>query len=152
MGPRRITIDAPPERVWDVLADPYSYDDWVIGTRRIRDADEGWPAVGTRLHHEVGVWPLTLKDVSEVVSSEPPRRLVLRAKVRPVGVLRVEIELEPAPGGGTRLSLQEVVEGGPLRLTGPVGDAGAQGRMELGIRRLKRIAESRAAALARPNL
>jgi uncharacterized protein YndB with AHSA1/START domain len=145
MGPTRVTIDAPPERVWEVLADPYSYDDWVVGTRKIRSADPAWPAVGSRLHHTVGVWPLQIKDSSEVLESEPPRRLVLRAKVRPAGVLRVEIELTGV-GDVTEIELQEYVERGPLRLTGKLGDAGAQGRMELGVRKLKQLVESRPAA------
>jgi uncharacterized protein YndB with AHSA1/START domain len=144
MGPTRITIDAPPERVWAVLADPFSYDEWVVGTRKIRGADPGWPTVGARLHHTVGIWPLQIKDTSVVLESDEPRRLVLRAKVRPAGVLRVEIDLTPV-GDVTELEIQEYVEGGPLRLTGKLGDAGAQGRMEIGARRLKQIVESRAA-------
>jgi uncharacterized protein YndB with AHSA1/START domain len=146
MGPREITIDAPPERVWEVLADPFAYDKWVVGTRRIRRADDSWPAVGSRLHHTVGVWPLTLRDHSEVLESDAPRRLVLRAKVRPVGVLKVEIDLKPVGDRGTHLMLQEYVEGGPLRLTGKLGDAGAQGRMEIGVRKLKDLVEARASA------
>ena len=145
MGPREITIDAPPESVWEVLADAHSYDEWVVGTRRIRRADAAWPAVGSRLHHTVGIGPLTLRDSSEVLESDPPRRLVLRAKVRSIGVLRVEIDLKPVGERGTHLTLQEYVEGGPLRLAGPLGDAGAQGRMELGVRRLKDLVEARAA-------
>lgn len=141
MGPSRVTIDATPDRVWAVLADAYSYDRWVTGTRKIRSADPEWPAVGARLHHTVGLWPLTIKDSSEVLESEPPRRLVLRAKVRPIGVLRVEIELTPV-GTRTEIALRETVVGGPLRLTGKVGDAGAQARMELGLRQLKKLVEA----------
>lgn len=137
-----MTVAAPPERVWEVLADPYSYDDWVVGTRAIRGADDDWPEVGARLHHTVGPPLLTLRDSTEVLESEPGRRLVLRAKVRPVGTLRVEIELR-GDGPGTEVSIQEVVEGGPLRLTGPLGDAGAQARMEVGLRRLRRLVEAR---------
>lgn len=145
MGPREITIDAPPERVWEVLADAHSYDQWVVGTRRIRGADDTWPAVGSRLHHTVGIWPLMLRDSSEVLESDPPWRLVMRAKIRPVGILRVEIDLKPVGAGATHLVLQEYVEGGPLKLTGRLGDAGAQGRMELGVRRLRDLVEARAA-------
>ena len=145
MGPREIMIAAPPEAVWEVLADPFTYADWVVGTRKIRGADESWPAVGSRLHHTVGFPPLTLRDYSQVLESAPPRRLALRAKLRPLGILRVDIELEPVDGGArTHLKLQEYVEGGPLRLTGKLGDAGAQGRMELGVRRLKDIVEANA--------
>ena len=38
-----------PSRVFEVLADPRSYAYWVVGAHKIRDADDGWPAVGTFL-------------------------------------------------------------------------------------------------------
>ena len=144
MGPRRIRIDAPPERVWEVLSDPHAYDDWVVGTREIRSADASWPQVGARLHHPSGLPLLSVRDATEVLESETAKRLVLRAKLRPLGTLRVEIELR-GDGPGTEVTIQEFVESGPLRLTGPVGDAGAQARLELGLRRLKRLSETRIA-------
>jgi uncharacterized protein YndB with AHSA1/START domain len=99
-------IPAPPETVWGVLADPDSYGHWVVGSKRIRDADPGWPAPGTRFHHTVGVGPLTIDDHTESLAADPPRRLVLKAKARPLGVAKVEIELDPEPGG-TRITLTE---------------------------------------------
>ena len=59
-----IEIDAPPEGVWEVLANPESFDDWVVGAKDVRDADDAWPAVGSRLHHSSGVGPLTIDDGS----------------------------------------------------------------------------------------
>ncbi len=82
-----------------MLADPDSYAYWVVGSKRIRDADPGWPKAGSRFHHTVGVGPLTIDDHTESLSADPPRRLVLRAKARPLGVAKVEIELEPERGG-----------------------------------------------------
>jgi len=140
MGPRETVVRASPEAVWAVLSDPFRYDDWVVGTREIREADETWPAVGSRLHHTVGVPPLLVHDVTEVLESEPQRRLVLQAKLRPAGVLKVDIRLRPE-GANTRVQMQEHVVGGPLRLTGPLGDVGAQARMEVGLRRLRRLVE-----------
>ncbi len=82
-----------------MLADPDSYAYWVVGSKRIRDADPGWPKAGSRFHHTVGVGPLTIDDHTESLSADPPRRLVLKAKARPLGVAKVEIELEPERGG-----------------------------------------------------
>ena len=141
VGPRHIQIAAPPDGVWAVLANARRYSDWVAGARAVRDADPGWPAVGRKLHHTVGVWPLVVNDETVVVESEPPRRLVLRASVKPVGRFRVELGLEAADGG-TRVTMQEFVESGPARFTGPLGDAGAQTRMEISLRRLKRLVET----------
>jgi uncharacterized protein YndB with AHSA1/START domain len=92
-------IPAPPETVWRVLADPKSYAYWVVGSKRIRDADPGWPAPGSRFHHTVGVGPLTVDDHTESLAADPPRRLVLRAMARPIGLAKVEIELEPERDG-----------------------------------------------------
>jgi uncharacterized protein YndB with AHSA1/START domain len=92
-------IPAPPESVWRVLADPDSYAHWVVGSKRIRDADASWPSPGSRFHHTVGVGPLTVDDHTESLAADPPRRLVLRANARPLGVAKVEIELEAQPGG-----------------------------------------------------
>ena len=45
-------IDAPPEQVWAVLADGWTYSDWVVGTVHVRDVDDDWPRVGSELHHQ----------------------------------------------------------------------------------------------------
>ena len=89
-----------------MLADPSSYGHWVVGSKRIRDADASWPTPGSRFHHTVGVGPIAVDDHTESLAADPPRRLVLRAKARPLGLAKVEIELEPAPGG-TCVTLRE---------------------------------------------
>jgi uncharacterized protein YndB with AHSA1/START domain len=50
-----MAIDAPPERVFEILARPEAYADWVVGSDIIRDADPNWPAAGSRVYHRVGV-------------------------------------------------------------------------------------------------
>src|ERR1051325_1864366 len=99
-------MPVPPEAVWTVLATPESYGYWVVGSKYIRDADAGFPALGTKLHHTIGVGPLTLSDHTEVLDSVPLRRLKLRAKGRPIGTASVEFVLEPS-GGGTNVSIIE---------------------------------------------
>ena len=99
MSTNRRFIPTPPETVWRVLADPESYAYWVVGSKRIRAADPSWPAAGSRFHHTVGFGPFTVDDHTESVADEPPRRLELRAKARPLGLAEVILELEPAGGG-----------------------------------------------------
>jgi uncharacterized protein YndB with AHSA1/START domain len=72
-------IAASPERVFSVLSDPDSYGHWVVGSETIRDADEGWPAVGTRFHHRVGWGPIKVNDHTEVLAVDAPNRLQLKA-------------------------------------------------------------------------
>ncbi|SNY60120.1 SRPBCC family protein [Paractinoplanes atraurantiacus] len=108
------TVQAPPDRVFAVLADGWTYSDWVVGTVHIRDVDESWPAVGSRLHHKAGPWPLSLHDKSEVLIVEPDKRLRLNAGLWPLGEAVVDIKLEPAPGGATKVTIEEDFERGPL--------------------------------------
>lgn len=107
------TVQASPEQVFAVLADGWTYSDWVVGTVHIRDVDEHWPAVGSQLHHKAGPWPLSLQDSSTVLAVEPGRSLRLRAGLWPLGSATVTIVLEPA-GGGTRIVMAEDFEAGPL--------------------------------------
>ncbi|MEH0939134.1 SRPBCC family protein [Micromonospora psammae] len=108
-------IDAPPQQVFDVLADGWTYSDWVVGTVHVRDVDEHWPAVGAQLHHRAGPWPLSLQDASTVLACEPPRKLVLRAGLWPAGEAIVVFTLEPVGDGATRVSVGEDFAAGPLR-------------------------------------
>ncbi len=135
-------IDAPPERVFAVLADPKSYADWVVGSDAIRDADPNWPAVGSRFHHRVGVGPLKVNDHTEVVDVEPPRRIVLHARARPVGTALVTLRLEPRDGG-TYVTMRETA-GDPLShlAINPLTDRLVHMRNVESLRRLKRIAET----------
>lgn len=107
-------VQTGPARVFDVLADGWSYTGWVVGTSHMRAVSAAWPGVGARLHHSVGMWPLLLQDESEVEVSDPPRRLVLVAKGRPLGQARVDIRLT-AEGSGTRVTMDETVISGPGR-------------------------------------
>jgi uncharacterized protein YndB with AHSA1/START domain len=141
----RTTIDVavPPERVFDVLSDPGSYGEWVVGSRHVRDAEDDWPAVGSRFHHSVGKGPFTIEDHTEVVEAEPPTRLVLSAKARPLGSARVELRLQPT-AGGTRVVMVEHPENPVLRMVmGPLGAYVIRRRNDESLRRLKRLAERR---------
>ncbi len=141
-----VRVDAPPERVFAVLADARSYDDWVVGARRIRAADPGWPGLGTVFHHEVGIGPLRLRDHTQVVEVDPPRRLVLRAHARPLGSGLVRLEIEP-DDGGSRVVMVEGPGGGLTRLLwSRVTDAVVHRRNEVALGRLKALAEARPAS------
>lgn len=102
------TIDAPPSDVWDTLLDVRSYPTWLVGARKIRRVDEGWPAPGTTFHHEVGLGgPFTIADRTRCVACDPPRRLELDVRARPLVHGRVTFELRPADGGGTDVTMEE---------------------------------------------
>ena len=108
------TVQAPPDKVFAVLADGWTYSDWVVGTAHIRDVDPSWPAPGSRLHHKAGPWPLSLKDSSSVVAVTPDRELILKVGLWPLGQARVQFRLEPVGAAATRIVMEEDFEAGPL--------------------------------------
>jgi len=71
-----------PPAIWEALADPDTYGFWVVGSKRIRDADPAWPAPGTRFHHTIGVGPFTVNDHTRSLEAQAPRLLRMRAKGR----------------------------------------------------------------------
>jgi uncharacterized protein YndB with AHSA1/START domain len=136
-------VAAPPETVFDVLADPRTYSHWVVGSREIRDADATWPAPGSAFHHTVGMPPLHIRDATIVERSRPPVMLELQAKARPLPSARIRLELRPE-GEGTRLVMIEDPANGLLNvLAGPLGHAMIRLRNVESLRRLKALAEGR---------
>ncbi|MGO4301389.1 SRPBCC family protein [Leifsonia sp. RAF41] len=134
-----------PEQVFDVLADPWVYPTWVVGASRLRAADDRYPAVGSRLHHSIGVWPLVLNDETRVDEWDPPRRMVLEAKTRPFGTERVIIDVKPR-GGGCIVRIEEHPHTGLVtRLPGVIADALLHVRNAEALRRLEWTARGRAA-------
>jgi hypothetical protein len=107
MAHNEIHVDAAPAQVFDVLADPRSYARWVVGSRTIRRADPDWPAPGSAFDHAVGIGPLTVKDSSRVERCERPRLLRLLVMVEPISSAHVTLTLDQAPGGGTRITMDE---------------------------------------------
>lgn len=105
-------VNATPEQVWDVLCDGWLYPLWVVGASRMRDVDDTWPAVGTRLHHSVGVWPALIDDDTEVLEVRPRSLLRLRARAWPAGAAEVAIRVEAAVGG-TAITIEEDAVAGP---------------------------------------
>jgi len=106
-------VDAPAEAVWRVLADGWSYATWVVGASRVRDVDAGWPGVGTLIHHSFGLWPGVVDDTTEVLRSEPPRALALRARGWPAGVAEVALTIEPRGPDSCRVTITEDAVSGP---------------------------------------
>ncbi len=109
------TIQAPPDKVFAVLADGWTYSDWVVGTVHIRDVDEHWPQPGAELHHKAGPWPLSLHDKSTVLAVEPDRALKISAGLWPLGEAIIAFRLEPVGVSATKVTMQEEFSAGPLR-------------------------------------
>lgn len=125
----RRSVDAPVETVFAALVDPETYTEWLYGARHIRDVDERWPEPGSQFHHEVGpIMPVTIADSTELLEIDPPHRLVMEVRFRPLGWAEVSFTLRPAEpasdsGGqgrqGAEVSVQEKLKG-PLTPLAPL--------------------------------
>ncbi|MFY0409142.1 SRPBCC family protein [Solicola sp. PLA-1-18] len=136
-------IRAEVNTVWDVLTDGWTYPLWVVGAARVRDVDDTWPAVGSRIMHSVGAWPLLLDDTTTVAAVELEERLSLTARGWPAGEASVVITTR-ARGRATSVSITEDATAGPGRLVpAPVRHLGIGWRNIETLRRLALLAENR---------
>jgi NAD(P)-dependent dehydrogenase (short-subunit alcohol dehydrogenase family)/uncharacterized protein YndB with AHSA1/START domain len=142
MATNRVHIHASPEEVFAALSDPDCYPRWVVGAAGIRDSDEEFPAVGSRFHHKVGSWPVGVQDYTEVLELDPPNRIVLKAKARPLGTATIELELRES-AGGTEVRMEEVPGDRMTSLVvgNPVADTALRVRNAEALARLKRLVE-----------
>ena len=108
------TVDTSAERVYEVLADGWSYAAWVVGASRVREVDDGWPAVGSRIHHSIGAWPVLVHDRTKVLEAEPGRMLELDVAVWFLGRGPVRFELEPLGPSSCRVTMRERMAQGVL--------------------------------------
>jgi hypothetical protein len=137
-------VSAKQDDLFAVLADGWMYSGWVVGASHIRDVDPHWPQRGARIHHTVGVWPLTLKDTTSVLACEPNWLLELDARGWPLGRAHVRIELNQVRDGRTRIHMTENIAGGPGRLIPkPMTDPALRARNREALHRLVDIAVGR---------
>lgn len=142
MARNRVHIDAAPEDVFAVLSKAECYPEWVVGAAGVRDHDENFPEVGSRFHHKVGSWPLGVKDHTEVVELDPPNRIVLKAKARPLGTATIELDLAES-ADGTELTMEECPGDRLTSLVAgnPIADTALRVRNAEALARLKRLVE-----------
>jgi hypothetical protein len=114
-----IEIDAPSERVWEVLTDFGAYPEWNPFIRAV----EGEPVVGSRLKVRIeppGARGMTFKPTVRAV--EPARELRWLGRLLVPGVFDGEhrLAVEPLDGGGSRFIQSERFSGllvGPFAKT-----------------------------------
>jgi uncharacterized protein YndB with AHSA1/START domain len=149
MAVNDIRVDARPEDVWSVLADATTYPDWVVGCKQIRAVDGAWPEVGASFHHIVGAGPVEVRDRTTSLVADQPHRLVLRARARPFGTARVELEITADGESGAHVVMREWPEHRLLSLVdNPILQLAIDRRNARSLTLLKRLAEVRRARLA----
>ncbi|MGI8664062.1 MAG: SRPBCC family protein [Acidimicrobiales bacterium] len=141
----RDTIDAPPADVYQVISDPNTYPDWLVGNTDVRKVDSEFPAPGASFDHSVGIaGPVSIDDSTEAVGAERNQRVSLIVHVS-LFHARVDLELAPRADGGTDISFAERPSGFFGYLT-PALRPLLHGRNRESLRRLRdRIADAAAA-------
>jgi hypothetical protein len=133
-------INATPEHVDAVLRDGWNYADWVVGAVHIRSVDPAWPTPGSRVHHRIGAWPLTLNDSTEVTAYEPGKRLELHAHARPFGDAAIRISWQATSSSSCRVRMEEQFTSGPaLTLRNALGDLVLHARNDEALSRLEHL-------------
>jgi uncharacterized protein YndB with AHSA1/START domain len=151
MTTNHFEADASAQAVYEVLLDPYAYADWVVGSKKVRSVDPGWPAPGSRFHHTVGTPGIDIEDSSKIIDLTPDERLVLEVRFRPLGIATVTLELQPiGDGHRTGITMTEVPKEGPVRKWWSFVLAGlTYGRNAIALRRLARMAAARSERVPR---
>ena len=143
MAVTTVHVDASPEQVFAVLADGWTYSNWVVGTSHMRAVELTWPAVGSTLFHASGAWPVVMRDETKVLEVEPGRSLTLQARGRPFGEATVRVSLE-ADSTGTTVTMTETPTAGPGKwLHNPASEALLLRRNVESLARLAAVAERR---------
>lgn len=134
---RRVMAGLTPTDVFDVLRDGRSYEKWVVGARKIRKVEPGWPAPGTAIHYTVGYRPLRKDGETKSLVHEPEFRLLLEAFAWPAGSARIDIRVEKVAEGAL-VSIDEAPHSGPGKLLhNPLTDLVIHLRNVEGLRRLE---------------
>ncbi|MDJ0377179.1 SRPBCC family protein [Cryobacterium sp. PH31-L1] len=137
-------FDCTPEQVFAVLENGWLYPTWVVGASRMRDIDASWPAVGSRIHHSVGIWPALIDDTTSVLEWNAPRHVMLKARGWPMGEAHVSIDIQDHPNG-CLVRITEDIVAGPARLVPtPLSDLAIGYRNTETLRRLAYLAEGHA--------
>jgi hypothetical protein len=109
-------ISAPPQSVWDDIADVGSHVEWMADAESITFLGDRREGAGTRMEVLTRVGPFSLTDVMEFTAWEPPTRMAVRHQ----GLVTGEGAFHLASAdGGTRFVWDEELTF-PWWLGGPV--------------------------------
>jgi uncharacterized protein YndB with AHSA1/START domain len=140
---RHHAFDAPRERIWKVVSDPYSLPRWWPRVQRVEEvSDEGWTMVlvsdrGKPIRADYTLArsePMEVLEWKQELEETPFERMLSAA--------RVEIELGPGDAGATGVSLRSTERlRGLARLGSPMVRRAARRRLTQALERLGELVE-----------
>ncbi len=140
---RSVEVDAPPERVYDVVMDPRRLEDWVTIHHSLDEAPHGPLEAGSELTQCLRLAGRRIHVRWKVVENDPCRRVVWEGKGPVHSHARVIYEFEPNEEG-TRFSYTNEYDlpGGPLgRLAGGAVRRVTAKEVDGSLERLKQLVE-----------
>jgi carbon monoxide dehydrogenase subunit G len=140
---RTVEIDAPPERVYEVVMDPQRLDDWVTIHDHLEDSPPGQLEKGSELTQCLKLAGRKFKVRWTVVENAPCDRVVWEGKGPVASHAKVIYEFEPK-GDSTRFSYTNEYElpGGPLgKLAGRTLSRMTKKALDGSLQRLKSLIE-----------
>ncbi len=140
-----IEIDAPPERVWEVVLDPRRLADWVTIHRSLGEDTPARLRVGSTFEQTMNLRGAHLHVHWSVVALDPPTRAEWHGRGPAHSQASIVYALAPTDSGGTCFTYENTFKppGGPLGavagrvLVGGLSHREAQRSLE----RLKRLLE-----------
>lgn len=114
---RTIVIEAPIERVFQVMADPLRTPEWLVGVRAVSVLTPGPIRVGSETRSRVDALGREWDARGRCVELTPPTRIVIETTMGPGLKSRSDSRLEPAGESRTTLSAELAFQ----RPGGPVG-------------------------------
>ena len=114
-----IDIDAPPERVWDVVMDPGRLKDWVTIHRKLGKVSDDQLTDGSTLEQTLHLRGVSIKVHWTVEEASAPRRAIWEGRGPARARAHTSYLLSPDGNGGTRFEYSNEFKP-PL---GPVGAA-----------------------------
>lgn len=137
-------IEARRDDVFNVLANPETYPDWLVGAQRIRSVDDAFPKVGAKFEHSVGTAEAaTVDDRTEVIEAHGHRKLVLAVHAGPFHG-EVEFDLRKRGEDTTEVIMRERPIGPGMLLTPLLRPALAL-RNQKSMRQLAQVVKDQAA-------
>ena len=98
----QIDIDAPPEKVWEVVMDPSRFSEWVTIHRKVHSADTGPPHEGAKMEQTLCLRGANFKVKWELAECRSPSHATWEGRGPMHSHARTVYDLNSDGDGGTR--------------------------------------------------
>ena len=101
-----IDIDAPPERVYDLVLDPSHFDEWVTIHRRVNSRDTGAPREGFEMNQTLCLRGANFKVHWTLTEADRPDRATWEGRGPAHSYARTSYALRPVDGSRTQFQYE----------------------------------------------